>query len=80
MVKRSEGKKVFHGAGKRLEWRAYCNKLGKDDRIEVSYQSDNGKVKKFSVCYLHRINGEWFTVKRCDNSHQEKKETPEEEY
>lgn len=47
----------------------YTNILSKNDKLEIKMWRKQGRVIKFNITYLRKINNEWKPIKRCDNSH-----------
>ena|GEM_PF-1236843 len=49
--------------------RKYIRLLGPENRLRVYYQSEKGKVRKFSLQYESLIQSKWHTILRIDNFH-----------
>lgn len=54
---------------KRLKCKEISTTLSLEDKLEIKIYINSGKVTKFSVAYLRRINSKWETIKWCDNAH-----------
>ena len=47
----------------------YTQYLTKEDKINVSFTQNRGKISNFSVNYSSLINGRWRHIMRVDNCH-----------
>lgn len=47
----------------------YSQKITDEDRLDVSFTQNKGKISKFSINYSSLINEEWHDILRIDNCH-----------
>lgn len=48
----------------------YTQPLTEEDKLNISFTENRGKISKFSVNYSSLINGRWRYILRVDNCHE----------
>lgn len=47
----------------------YTQYLTKEDKLDISFTQNRGKISNFSVNYSSLVNGRWRHIMRVDNCH-----------